>query len=287
MKCPKCGAEIKFYNLKPNCKSCGVNIMYYTQESGLVRDAKMSELEFASARIFGAKLLAAFISGPLQIIRIITTVLCLASLIVPYVTFNISMPLFNSEFSVGGIGIYKMISSGSLFLMGSLLNSTLYSGVSFYISICLTVFIIAAFLCIALTVISILSFLDVNLFSKGAGIVSLCAAGYNIAAFFVILGIKFISTDFTYASMSLGFGAIVSAVILTLNGIINLLLSKKDIKLKIRENDIERREFLKAVKKGEISVDELSLPVFETEEEKQQRLKNLEEALKNEEEGRE
>lgn len=287
MKCPKCETEIKFYNLKPNCKNCGVNILYYTQESGLIRDAKMSELEFASARIFGAKLLAAFISGPLQIIRIITTILCLASLIIPYVTFSLSMPLFNTEFSIGGIGIYKMISSGSLFIIGNLLNSTLYSEIGFSISICLTILIIAAVLCIALTVISLLSFLDVNLFSKGAGIVSFCAAGFNIAAFIVILAVVFTADDSAYSSVSLGFGSLVSAVILTVNGIINLLLSKKEIKLKIKDNDMERKEFLKAVKKGEINIDDLSLPVFETEEEKQQRLKDLEEALKNEEEGRE
>ena len=35
MKCPKCGGEIAFYDLRPNCKHCGVNIFYYTQETVL------------------------------------------------------------------------------------------------------------------------------------------------------------------------------------------------------------------------------------------------------------
>ena len=40
MKCPKCGGEIPFYDLHPNCKHCGVNIYYYSQDALLARDAK-------------------------------------------------------------------------------------------------------------------------------------------------------------------------------------------------------------------------------------------------------
>ncbi|MCR5783530.1 MAG: hypothetical protein K6G90_12455, partial [Clostridia bacterium] len=65
MKCPKCGGEIPFYNLKPNCKYCGVNIMYFTQEEGLVRDAKRTELEGAAARMIIARVKAEFIGSGL------------------------------------------------------------------------------------------------------------------------------------------------------------------------------------------------------------------------------
>ena len=55
MKCPKCGGEIPFYDLHPNCKHCGVNIMYYMQNDGLMRDAKRTELEAAVARMIVAR----------------------------------------------------------------------------------------------------------------------------------------------------------------------------------------------------------------------------------------
>ena len=45
MHCPKCNGEIPFYDIRPNCKHCGVNIWYYTQQRDLARDAKRTELE--------------------------------------------------------------------------------------------------------------------------------------------------------------------------------------------------------------------------------------------------
>ena len=75
MKCPKCGGEIPFYDLKPNCRHCGVNIMYYTQEAGLIRDAKRTELEGAVARMVIARVKAAFIGGKLQIFRVYAALL--------------------------------------------------------------------------------------------------------------------------------------------------------------------------------------------------------------------
>ena len=75
MKCPKCGGEIAFFDLKPNCKHCGVNIMYYTQNDGLMRDAKRTELESAVARMVIARIKAQFIGGKLQIARMIFALL--------------------------------------------------------------------------------------------------------------------------------------------------------------------------------------------------------------------
>ena len=65
MKCPKCGGEIPFYDLKPKCKHCGVNIMYFVHETELARDAKRAELDFAAARLVVARVKANFIGGKL------------------------------------------------------------------------------------------------------------------------------------------------------------------------------------------------------------------------------
>ena len=63
MKCPKCGVEIARFDLSPNCKKCGVHIMYYTQDEDLRRDAKKTELEFTSARLLAAKFKAAYLNA--------------------------------------------------------------------------------------------------------------------------------------------------------------------------------------------------------------------------------
>ena len=83
MKCPKCGGEIPFYDLHPNCKHCGVNIYYYSQDALLARDAKRTELEAAVARMVVARIKASFIGGGLQIIRMVAIIATIASLLLP------------------------------------------------------------------------------------------------------------------------------------------------------------------------------------------------------------
>ena len=92
MKCPKCGGEIPFYNLKPNCRYCGVNIMYFTQEEGLVRDAKRTELEGAAARMIIARVKAEFIGSGLVIARLVLALVAVAALLVPFGSVSYALP---------------------------------------------------------------------------------------------------------------------------------------------------------------------------------------------------
>lgn len=287
MKCPKCGGEIKFYDLKPNCKHCGVNILYYSQEHELILDAKRTELEFASARIIGAKLKNAFIDGALPIIRIITTLLCVGALVLPFADFVYKLPLFEIKFSFGGLGLYNIYNDGLLTQFKTFLDSTLFSDSAGGMIIVITLFLVAFLAVAVILVFEILSFLNNKLLSKWIANISFCTAAFCVVSFFIILAIKKTHSDLSYVVISVGIGSLITAAVLIINGIINRLIFSKDVELKVREHDFERVEILKAVKKGEIKLDDLSLPVFETQEEKEKRLKDLEEALKREEEGKE
>lgn len=287
MKCPKCGGEIKFYDLKPNCKHCGVNILYYSQEHELILDAKRTELEFASARIIGAKLKNAFIDGALPIIRIITTLLCVGALVLPFADFVYKLPLFEIKFSFGGLGLYNIYNDGLLTQFKTFLDSTLFSDSAGGMIIVITLFLVAFLAVAVILVFEILSFLNNKLLSKWIANISFCTAAFCAVSFFIILAIKKTHSDLSYVVISVGIGSLITAAVLMINGIINRLIFSKDVELKVREHDFERVEILKAVKKGEIKLDDLSLPVFETQEEKEKRLKDLEEALKREEEGKE
>ena len=55
-KCPKCGAKLSVFYLKPECPKCGCNIMNYNMEERLEADADQAEAEWAKAE----KLLAKF-----------------------------------------------------------------------------------------------------------------------------------------------------------------------------------------------------------------------------------
>ena len=47
--CPKCGAKLSIFYVKPECPKCGCNIMYYNRESRLEEDNRKAEKEWAKA----------------------------------------------------------------------------------------------------------------------------------------------------------------------------------------------------------------------------------------------
>ena len=109
MKCPKCGGEIPFYDLKPNCRHCGVNVLYYTQEEGLIRDAKRTELEGAAARKVIARVKVQFIGSKLVIVRLAFSILAVAALLVPFAGVKYNAPLLHQELSLGIIGLIQPV----------------------------------------------------------------------------------------------------------------------------------------------------------------------------------
>ena len=58
-KCPKCGAKLSIFYLKPTCPKCGCNIMYYNMESRLEEDSIRAEAEWKKAE----KLIPKFIKN--------------------------------------------------------------------------------------------------------------------------------------------------------------------------------------------------------------------------------
>lgn len=284
MICPKCGVKISPFDLKPNCKNCGVNILLYSQEYLLERDAKRTELEFASGRIILAKVRAAFIGGALPIARLVVTLLCVAALLIPFADFAVSTPAFGADFSLGGIGIYNLFSGDMLSALPGFAKSVLFGSVIKKMLVLLGIILLIALCDVALLLSEILSFINIKKSAKAMSVISvlgiaLCAAFY--AAAFIFRGDELPA----YMSFGIGFGALAAAVMFGVSFFINHRIYKNDLPLKLREFDLERKETLRKIKNGEIDFDDLPLPVFETEEEKEKRLRELEEILKSEEAG--
>ena len=284
MICPKCGAHISPFDLKPNCKNCGVNILLYSQEYLLERDAKRTELEFASARIVLAKVKAAFIGGALPIARIVTSLLCVAALLIPFADFAINTPAYSTDISLGGIGIYNLFSGDMLSVLLGFAGSTLFGGMFKNVLILIGIMLLIALSEVGILLAEILSFLNIRKSAKAMSVLSLI--GIAFCVIFYVAGFIFKGTALPgYMSFKLGFGALVTAVILAVNFFINFKIYKNDLPLSIRQFDLERKATLKKIKSGELDFDDLPLPVFETEEEKEKRLKELEEMLETGEEG--
>ncbi|MCR5149929.1 MAG: hypothetical protein K6B52_01735 [Clostridiales bacterium] len=281
MKCPKCGGEIKFFDLRPNCRHCGVNIMYFTQNDNLIRDAKRTELESAAARMIIARIKAAFVGGKAQIIRIAAAVLLLSSFLIPFAAIyrEIGLPLLN----VSVLGLISLFKNGSPAELRDLVLSLPFPK-NAVLCVVPALFALSALISVLIFAVLLLSFLDLSKSAKLMKNLALAGAVLSLAAQAAAVVCDFAGTG--GAVIKAGFGAAVCFALFTLTFSINSALLKKGLEPAYREFDPKRRELLKKVRSGEISLDSLPLPVFESEEERRERLNDLERALKAEEEGK-
>ena len=279
MKCPKCGGEIAFYDIRPNCKYCGVNIYYYSQDALLARDAKRTELESAAARMVVARIKASFIGGGLQIARMVFVLISIAALLLPFGGAAFRLPFFEGSLSAGLIGAIQAFQSGLLLKAPQLLQSTLLSKQALAGVVDFGCMLLVAVIDVVMLVIYILSFFNLTRSTKRMRNLSLVGVIVSLLGFIVPLVMKLITPDNEIASVSFGFGGLLCAAMFLVQYLLNRAILKKGIEPTYREYDPKRRELLKKVRKKEVNLDDLPLPVFESEEEHEARMKALQETV--------
>ncbi len=274
MKCPNCGGNIGRFELAPNCKHCGVNIFYSQQKDLLTRDAKMCELEYAGFRILVSKLKTTFIKGIIPILRIVAMVVAIASIFVPFATVTTQLPLMSAGFSFGAWGIYSAFSDGTLGAVISLLG---YAPRQAGVMIALLTFIVLIFLSgLGIFLTLLLSFINIQKSAKVMRVFALAGSVFCIGAAVISFLIPSVMSESGFLVGKPGIGAFGCIAILIFVFILNHLVIKKNIQPEIKAVDLQRIEMKKRVKAGEISLDDLSLPVFESAEEREKRLEEEE-----------
>ena len=234
MICPKCGVTISRFDLKPNCKNCGVNLTYYTQEKELTSDAKRAELEFAQARIFVARLKAAYIGGKLQIARLTLSVLCTAVLVIPFASATFSAPLISEKLSVGALGVYGLIGDGLLPILFKLTGIELVASITVRMLALYAVFVLLALMAVAVLLTEFTVFINTK---KTARL--MCAfSGAGVALSAVITVMSFAVSSFadtmSYLEVSVGAGGFAAAVMFAAMLVVNIPIAKNGIHVKIK-----------------------------------------------------
>ncbi len=287
MKCPKCGGEIGLFDLRPNCKHCGVNIMYFTQHEGLVRDAKRTELESAVARMIVARIKAAFIGGKLQIMRMIAVISSICVLMLPFIGAHYTLPFFDKKFSIGLIGLIQSFGDGMLLKQLDFAKSAMFSKIAVSEAVVLLLFFVILIVDVLIFAAFCIGFLNLTKTTKFMKNSSLAGAFIALVTQIVVFVLKAVTKADNFSSLTLGFGALAAAAVFVIMFVLNGALLKKGIEPTYREFDLKRKELLKKVRKGEVDIDSLTLPIFESDDEREERIKALEEALRIEEEGKE
>ncbi|MGI6248018.1 MAG: hypothetical protein ACOYJX_01240 [Acutalibacteraceae bacterium] len=121
--CPKCDYHLKITDWRPNCPSCGINLVYYGMEERLLADAEKAESEHAHFQKKVDRAKASFVGSKLAIARIVFTVLPLACLFLPWAKMAISGPYFKHDVTVNmlklGMKVAELDFGGLLELIGS------------------------------------------------------------------------------------------------------------------------------------------------------------------------
>lgn len=283
MKCPKCGADIPFYDLKPNCRHCGVNILYYTQDYELERDVKLTELDNAVARMVIAKVKAVFIGSLLAIFRMVFLVGAICAMMIPFSTVTFRLPFYEEKLSLGLIGSIQSFNNGLLTAVPNYLKSALFSKAALGAVIVLAFLALIAVVDVAMFVIYLLSFLKPDKMTKMLRNASVAACmlslGAQIAA---VVCQSAVVPAASYTVFTIGFGGIACFALHLILVFINVKMLKKGVEPVYREFDPKRKELRKKIKAGEVDLDDLPLPIYESEEEYETRMKEFKQAMEEE-----
>lgn len=239
--------------------------MYYTQEEDLRRDAKKTELEFTSARLFVAKLKAAYIKGKPVILRFVFLLLGICSLLLPIFNVKLSFPWWEYEISVGALGIYNMFTDS----LWTMLNAFADIGVGrllFVITlISLLLLVITALSLVGCLCVWLLSFVNIRKTAK-------IAIGFAVPAVLAGIGstvLSFIAVNLSgaieFVTVKPYFGGVLSVLIMAAYIAANAAVISNPPEIPVSDADKKRLEIKEKVKKGEISLDDLPLPIIEEE----------------------
>ena len=280
MNCPACGTPIKRFDLAPNCKKCGVSILYFSQEEDLKKDAKKAELEFAKARAVVGKIKATYVDSGLVIARLVVGLLSLIVFLVPFIKLTINLPLVSTGFSTGIIGIYQLISSGMWQQLLNMYSSGVGGAVTAAVAAHIVCYVFAVLMQVCNLVTMLLAAIDIRRGAKTLAIFSSFAALGGIGALVSAIIANVAAKDSESINVMFPVGAPLFLGLIIAFLVINVKLCKNTPAYVTPELDVKRIEMLNKLKAGEIKLDDLPLPVFESEEERKKR-ENLFGEIKN------
>ena len=248
--------------------------MYYTQEEDLARDARKTELEFATARFLLARLKAAFLSGKASWCRLIFLVLSVAALLLPHYNVNFSFPWWNYEISLGALGIYNMISDAVWKIFPALGSIGVGEGI-FLLTVCSLILLAVTVICILFSIGAwIFSFVNIKKSAIVSVVFTSIAMLSQISGFVISFIAANLSGSIEFVTVKPLFGGLLG--VCTLLGVLisSILLVSSEPQIVLSDADRKRLEIKKRLAAGEITLDELPLPIAEEEKkEKESRKK--------------
>ncbi len=264
-KCPKCSRKLSIFDVSQFCPACGVNMRFYNFEENFIREAKYAELSQAGLKVKLRNLKYSFSGSKLVTAKLIVMLLPLLSLLIPSGNISVSAPFIQFDAHFGILGIVNIVTGGALnYLMqmgGSEIAGSAFSAL-FAALICYVVVVLLAVFCL---LFSLLGFISIRNMQKITTVTAALGIIMSVVTMVMIGRFGSQSADIVLVDGSLGFGLVVTVIMLAAVFAVNLLLWKKGIHPVYDEGVEERVRIFKEVKAGRINIDDLPQPVVETE----------------------
>lgn len=131
--CPKCGRKLHWYDWKPECPDCHINMVYYKSNERLLAESEKSEIEHAKSQPGIDRAKAAFFGLPYAIVRIVLSLIAIGPLFLPLWFFYDENGVKNT---VNVMGVYKFISEETF---GGIFNKAFNGDTSAIAIVCLLI----------------------------------------------------------------------------------------------------------------------------------------------------
>lgn len=253
-KCPKCGRKLTLFDWKPNCPGCGVNLVYYGMEERLLDEADAAEAEHARLQKRIDRLKASFVGSKLTVIRIILSILPIATLLLPLCTLTYSGPFIEEVTkNIGLIELINVITSLDIDALLTMLGSGIV-GTSFigYAGALATLLLSVVFIILSLLMLMLACSPKGNPRNITLNIITIALAIAS-PVFFNIFATNISAVFPDFISGKIGFGIFVYIGSLALLLAINIIIAVKGVTVKYKQcyvGGIPAEEYFELVEKG-------------------------------------
>lgn len=253
-KCPKCVRKLTLFDWRPNCPDCGVNLVYYGMEERLLSEADAAEAEHARLQKRIDRLKASFVGSKLTILRIILSVLPIATLLLPLCTVSYSGPFIEATTtSVNAIEIYNLISSLDFDALFTMIGSGIL-GSSFigYAGALVGILLSLVFVIVSLVMLTLACSPKGNPRNIILNSIAIIAAVASVVFFTKFSsGISAVFPEFISGSVGFGIYVYIGALVLLLG--INIVIAVKGVDVKYKQcyvGGLKSEEYFELVEKG-------------------------------------
>ena len=274
--CPKCQKKLKLWHVSQYCPYCGTNIVFQSFEANFEKDRRMAEMSMAGFRVTMEKIKKAYLSGWPQKLKIAACVLPLAGLFIPLGGMHVSTGWYEDSLLFWAL---DLVYNG--FMGKGYFNAFASFGDAPVFGAAVTA-LRTAMLCCAVAALCAVGILLTELFcfagNKRTGVVitafSLLGIGATVAEYvFCGAAVRAAPAGSVFSGYLNGPVFVVPALLFAFAAFAAILCLKKPPVITVSEGDALRLDYREKLRRGEITIMDVPAPIYESEEDRQEKEK--------------